>query len=894
MNRREFFHHSAKAALAAVYIRYLFPSNTWASSLPGQAYMDDPRLGGKQLYEGRVKVTGGKIYAADFRARDLPGWPVIESRSLVLRTHIVDRLYKGLNASGLKQHLGRLNIVTGDELHDWGCRGAPPFLMPTFYVRSETCPSYFGQPVALLSFPSTDDFLANKSKLTQLQAFLEFGQACSPVSKPDYGKSLFVFYQGTGDEPEFSYMQADRHQNSGNNLATENARYLEKISEDLSKADWLRLQGKYQTQSVDPMFMEPENGLSWYDSATRTLHLTLGTQSPHEDAISISHFFEKSTLPRIDQIVINCCFIGGGFGGKDSSDFPIHLAIAALTQPDISHRIAYNRQEQFQAGLKRHAAESEIELAVDSSGKFQYLRSSMQLDGGGQNNYSFAIQSVGARNAAGAYRFARSQIDSIALASTSIPAGSMRGFGSFQSSFGLECLIDEVAQLLDLDPVDLRLQNLIKGNGRTQTGVKLAIPTQAHDVLLTAKRSERWERRNALKEQKSDKNYAYGTGFAAAYKTFGKHENGCLACVELTEEGKVRLYTPCVDMGNGSATTLSLSLGEVLGRPADEVQIGVTNYFDALKLVSSQAQSEAEQESLAKNPFWTPSIVISSAASTSAYHLRHAVLEAAKLLRDLGLLPAVAKLMNMPVTSLRVEDIKFETEGLRVRNGLFIPFLDVARTIWQQKLVTGVMVHAYYRQYWAEAEFPFGNKAQRLSIDALSVRHGGSAYTSIPRSAVHYSPLASLDGDANRMSSYAAIVSVMVDRNTGEVHVNGADGFLDCGPPIVEEIVQGQMNGAFAMGVGQALTESLSLGELFAGQGDWNLHLYHVPTAKQCAVGSTRFQILTAKQDQPRGMSEVVFNPIPSAIVNAIADATGHRFRTLPVKPTDIIKALSR
>ena len=893
MNRREFFHHSANAALAAICIRYLVPSNSWALAAPGQAHLVDPRLIGKQLYEGQMKVTGKKIYAADFRARDLPGWPANERRSLVLRANVVDRLYKGLDASGLKNQLGELHVVTGDQLHESGCEGAAPFLMPTFYVRSGTCPSYFGQPIALLSFPSTDDFLANKSKLHQLTTFVEFGQVCTPVAQREYGKSLFVFYQGASEAPEFSYMQADRHQNSGNNVALENTRYLQKINEDLGKADWLRLQGKYQTQSVDPVFMEPENGLSWYDSATRTLSLTLGTQSPHEDAVAISQFFAKSTFPRIDQIVVNCCFLGGGFGGKDSSDFPIHLAIAALTQPDISHRIAYSRQEQFQAGLKRHAANSEIELGVDSNGKFQYLRSSMQLDGGGQDNYSFAVQSVGARNAAGAYHFARSQIDSIALSSTSMPAGSMRGFGSFQSSFGLECLIDEAAQSLNTDAIELRLRNLIEGDGRTQTGVKLAIPTRARNVLLAAKQAERWSNRKALKQQRSNQDYAYGTGFAAAYKTFGKHENGCLACVELTELGTIKLYTPCVDMGNGSATTLSLSLAEILGRPADEVRIGVTQYFDALKLVSSQAQSESEQESLAKNPFWTPSIAISSAASTSAYHLRHAALEAAKLLRDLGLLPALAKLLNMPVASLRAEDISFEAEGLTVRNGPVITLLDLGRAVWQQNLVTGVMVHAYYRQSWAEAAFAVGNTNRRLEIDALSVRYGPSPYVAIPRSAVHYSPLASLDGDANRMSSYAAIISVLVNRKTGEIHVEGVDGFLDCGTPIVEEIVQGQMNGAFAMGIGQALTESLSDGELFAGQGDWNLHLYHVPKAKDCALGSTRFEILPA-QDDPRGMSEVVFNPIPAAIVNAMADATGHRFRSLPVKETDVMKALSR
>lgn len=894
MNRRDFLRTSANAALTAVSVRYLSPTSASATTLTGQAWMQDSLLAGKQLYEGRMKVTGAKIYAADYRARDLPGWPTIERRSIVLRANSVDKLYLGLNSAGLKQHVGDVNIVMGDDLHRWGCEGAAPFLMPTFYVRQETCPSYFGQPVALLTFPSTDDFLANKEKLTQLTSFIEFGQSCPAQSRGDYGKSLFVFYAGDGFEPEFSFMQADRLKTGAQSLAAQNAHYLQKISDDLSKANWFRLKAPYQTQSVDPMFMEPENGLSWYDSQSRTLNLTLGTQSPHEDAVAVSHFFAKSTLPRIDQIVINCCFLGGGFGGKDSSDFPIHLAIAALTQPDVSHRIAYSRQEQFQAGLKRHAATTEIELAIDGDGKFQYLRSSLELDGGGQNNYSFAVQSVGARNAAGAYRFARSQIEATALASSSMPAGSMRGFGSFQSTFGLECLIDEAAQSLGMDPIELRMRNLIKGDGRTQTGVKLAIPTRARDVLLAAQKSERWHQREATKEAKSSADYLYGTGFAAAYKTFGKHENGCLSCVELTEQGMVRLYIPAVDMGNGSATTLSLSLADVLGRPADEVQIGVTRYFEALRLVSSEAKSELEQAALAKNPFWTPSIAISSAASTSAYHLRHAVLQAAKLLRDFGLLPAMANLLNQPMTSLRPQDLSFESAGLRINHGPLILFPELARAVWQQNLVTGVMVHAYYRQSWAQADFSIGESNRRIPIDALSVRYGASSYVAIPRLAVDYSPLQSLDGDANRMSSYAAIVSVRVSRETGEIKIDGADGFLDCGSPIVREIVQGQMNGAFSMGVGQALTESLSLGELFAGQGDWNLHLYRVPMAKDCAIGSTRFHLLSSEEDEPRGMSEVVFNPIPSAIVNAIAHATGHRFRSLPVRREHVKRALLR
>ena len=101
------------------------------------------------------------------------------------------------------------------------------------------------------------------------------------------------------------------------------------------------------------------------------------------------------------------------------------------------------------------------------------------------------------------------------------------------------------------------------------------------------------------------------------------------------------------------------------------------------------------------------------------------------------------------------------------------------------------------------------------------------------------------------------------------------------------------MQGAFAMGIGQTLLEELSRDHQSAGSGDWNLNLYPLPKAHDCAVGVAKFNILEASPDEaPRGMSEVVFNPIPAAIVNAVADATAHRFNALPIRPSDIKKAL--
>jgi CO/xanthine dehydrogenase Mo-binding subunit len=194
-----------------------------------------------------------------------------------------------------------------------------------------------------------------------------------------------------------------------------------------------------------------------------------------------------------------------------------------------------------------------------------------------------------------------------------------------------------------MDPIALRLKNSPLGNAYLQTGVQLVLPSHAQKVLTAASQSALWRNRSVIKKDRLSPDTLYGTGFAVASKTFGKHENGCLAGVELSKEGLIKLYIPSVDMGNGSATTLSLTLAAIFGRPADEVEIGVTHYFDALKLISTAAKSEEEQGALSLNPFWTPSLVMSSAASTSAYHLRHTVLEAARVIWNFGLLPAAIK-----------------------------------------------------------------------------------------------------------------------------------------------------------------------------------------------------------------------------------------------------------
>jgi CO/xanthine dehydrogenase Mo-binding subunit len=111
----------------------------------------------------------------------------------------------------------------------------------------------------------------------------------------------------------------------------------------------------------------------------------------------------------------------------------------------------------------------------------------------------------------------------------------------------------------------------------------------------------------------------------------------------------------------------------------------------------------------------------------------------------------------------------------------------------------------------------------------------------------------------------------------------------------VPEIVVGQAQGGFAMGVGYALLEKLPLYEDGPGNGKWNLGRYVVARATDLPLNGIEIEVLPPLEpnEPPKGIAEIVMIPIVPAIVNAIYDATGHRFQSLPVTQAMIKGMLS-
>ena len=254
-----------------------------------------------------------------------------------------------------------------------------------------------------------------------------------------------------------------------------------------------------------------------------------------------------------------------------------------------------------------------------------------------------------------------------------------------------------------------------------------------------------------------------------------------------------------------------------------------------------------------------------------------------------GLWPAALELWGIAQNDPRAK----QWEAARWKDGqLTMPGLAplslaaLAAKAHAQNGVTGAMTHGFNRWAWAQATFPIGGgQAWTADIDALAVRRGGGRFVRIDRTNVKYPPT-----DFNRIgTSYTSmcgtVVRIEIERATGAVRIDKAYSVLECGEALVPQAVIGQAQGGFAMGVGYALLEHLPLYEDGPGNGKWNLGQYVLARGSDLPLHDLEIELLPPvdANERPKGIAEVVMIPIVAALLNAIFDATGHRFRSLPV-----------
>ena len=891
LTRREFLKGTAAAGTAGLLVSTLDlgrlapshaatmnPPGGW-SGVPGQA---------RYRIDGLAKVTGQKIYARDFRPVDLPDWPTKFRHALVVGAPFIDRVFDGLDLDQLPKELQpAVTITAADLARDSIGIAEEDYPEGEYLVTSGKPPVYLGQAVAILLYDEVAAYNGAKEQIVFDSKVIRRGKAVPPPDPVSYKPETSIIHAVTRESGEQHFAQTIHgpvHPSEPGAKNKEAKQLIDRITERLESPDLDIYHQTYQTPVIDPMFMEPESGLAWFDRRAKTLRMLIGTQSPGYDVTAARALFAPKTCPiEIDDVHLYAAYPGGGFGGRDTSILCLYLALAAAYS-DRPIRIANDRFQQFQSGIKRHASKIELTVGVGKENLIEALRNHSILDGGGRRNVSVYVCNVTGITGTGVYRAPLADIWSRAMHTVSQVAGSMRGFGSFQSTFAVESMVDEIAVARGLDPLEFRKLNLLHPADSIVTGAPRT-PPGLTDICDRALAHPLWTNRAADQKRLSTEDERYGVGASLAMKNFGSGADAVMSQVRIGPDGRITVVTNNVDMGQGAATAHALMTSKALGRNADDIDTGRTDIFRELKLVGSFEEQPA-------NPRWTPIVWNSTKATAGVGRWLHATEQASDVLLKTAILPAARSIWGGVADKVGAADVSW-SEGRLAGEGFEpIPFSALAAELYAKKLATSAMVHAFFSGRWIEADYTVDDVTDRWKIDALAVQRGDEpAYLLIDRQNPKLFTTESMwEQNGQSFAAAGVIAAVKVNRKTGAISLVGGVHLLAPGTIVQQDLLEGQMDGGWAMGVGHALLEELPADASGAANGKWNLHRYHVALSADCAIRDVEKILIPPHPEDPspRGIAELVLTPVPVAIANAVTHATNHRFRSLPITPDKV------
>lgn len=509
--------------------------------------------------------------------------------------------------------------------------------------------------------------------------------------------------------------------------------------------------------------------------------------------------------------------VGGGFGPKDHA-YAEDVLVAALSI--VTRRTVKwieDRQEHFLSTVHAREQVHDVELAARKDGVILGVRDRIVANVGAYcSNVGAGPVSITADLLLGPYRIQNYRAEVYGVVTNKVPAGAYRGFGMTQGTFVMERMIELLARQLDLDPVEIRLRNLIHADEIPYTSATGFVYDSgdyraALDMALERLDYQAWRRRQAewLKQGRyvgiGIAMYVELASFTSSKRlgemgfAIGGYEH---AVVRMDPQGKVTLYTAISSQGQSHETTFAQVCADQLGVDPDDVKV--------------------VQGDTAVCPYASAGTIASRGGSVAG----GAIILASRKLRT-KLLDAAAHLLEANPDDLELSNRRFSVRGSPERG------VELA-TVAEEVLL--------------------GHRLREGMEPGLEER------------AVY---------DSTSTWPYATHVAVLeVDPDTGELTFHRYIVVHDCGTMINPTVVEGQIHGGVAQGIGGAILEDL----VYDGDGQLlttSFMDYLLPAATDLPnieVG----HLETPSPYNPGGMKGMgeggAIGP-PAAIANAIEDA---------------------
>jgi len=570
----------------------------------------------------------------------------------------------------------------------------------------------------------------------------------------------------------------------------------------------------YYTPSYEHAFMEPECSIARVLDDGQ-VEVYVGSQIPYADRDQVAAALD---LP-LDKVRVRGPLIGGGFGGKEDIVGQIHAALLAQ-KTGKPVKILYDRHESLLVHPKRHATQINVKLGLKKDGTLIAAQTELYGDTGAYASLGTKVMGRATTHSTGPYIVPNVKIDCYAMYTNNPPSGAFRGFGALQAAFAIECLMDRVAEELEIDKVELRRKNALRTGSITNTGQYLSESvgllecidlTQKEMLAYTGGKDPFISRKVTGKPNKRR-----SWGFAVTFKNTGLGEgapDNASAEIELLEDGRVETRISSAEIGQGLVTVLQIITAQELGLPLEAVNI----YLSDTDLTPDGGPTTGSRQTY----------ISGNAAKFAAITLRETILS------------SLSEKLNLPPDQFEFKD------GLISVNGKQLTFAEAGQIMREE------------------------GRSPKLVYDYKS-----------PKT----TPLGEA-GDKHFAYSFAAqAVEVEVDLETGEVSVIRAVGATDVGKAINPLGLQGQVEGGLIMGIGHALTEEFIVedGKVFTD----TLSRYRMPSIHHVPEDIKVIIVEDPTTDGPyggKGVGEISTMPVPPAIVNAVYNACGVRFHTIPI-----------
>ena len=590
------------------------------------------------------------------------------------------------------------------------------------------------------------------------------------------------------------------------------------------------MEKEFHTSYVNHAFLEPQTALASYDTQSGKLQLWSSTQVPHYLHRQLSIVLE---MP-MNKIRVSIPAVGGGFGGKgeaSSADFCAALLSRKIGRPV---RLTFERSEVFATNKGRHPCHMKMKIGLDKEGYIQAVDFDNTMDGGAYAGWGMVVMFYTASMIHLPYKVPNARANVRRVYTNKPTCGAMRGLGGVQPRFAMECLLDEMAEMIGMSPYELKMKNAVESGYRSVSNLHVPHTEYKKCLQTAAEKSGYLEKHGKLP-------FGKGIGLAGgyyisgtAYTLYQSYKPHTTVLIRVDTEGGVTVHCAATDIGQGSNTVIAQMAAEALGVHSEDVHV-----------VSGDTE--------------TGTFDLGSFASRVTYASGAAITEAAKQIND-KLFEVAAGMVGCRADQLAVKDGRFYST--------FEPKKAIA---WEK------VVDVYTNSVGTLTGIGHFSPPRLKGIDLTrDVRVQGANI-----------------GHSPTFGFSCQIWEVDVDLETGKIRVDKVTEAGDCGQAVNPMSVDGQVDGSIMFAMGQALYEEMKL-DADGKMINPTLHDYKVPTAMELPQIETTI-VDSYDPTAPFGVKESGEGPVQPtipAITNAIYDAIGVRFTELPITPEKVLKAL--